>query len=322
MAQDAALSESELMETIGPMLESASSERDPTTRDELIRRVLTQFGNNTLKRLADFYGPQLKPPVPASFEEPVEQGTAEIYSFALEEKLVHLVRYGSALQLYEVEVARERLSSAIRYFIQELQISSSFGGMERASSGLHRWVVQPFLADLEQAGVETLVFVTSDTLLPLPLSTLFDSRRYLIDDFQVVRSFGMMTPGVQRTEQAALVEKLSSLDGLASGARDEDFELTALQNEILISQSNRVINADFPVMALISGHLVTGAAINLVSLWPINDGARAQLLDLFQGELAAGASPSAALRTAQLEFRSSSRYGHPFLWGGFMVVDW
>ena len=71
-----------------------------------------------------------------------------------------------------------------------------------------------------------------------------------------------------------------------------------LQDSITVSRSNRVPSDDFPALALMSSHLVTGADVNLVSLWPINDGARTQLLELFQAELALGASYAAAMRAA------------------------
>ena len=75
--------------------------------------------------------------------------------------------------------------------------------MERASAGIFRWVVQPYLNDVRQAGIEKLVFVSSDTLAPLPFATLFDNRRYLIDDFEVLRSFGKVVAPINQSAYKA-----------------------------------------------------------------------------------------------------------------------
>jgi CHAT domain-containing protein len=71
--------------------------------------------------------------------------------------------------------------------------------------------------------------------------------------------------------------------------------------------------------------LASGADRVLVSLWPVDDRATAILMDRFYTELAAGASPDAALRDAKRfvrDLREGDRapFSHPAYWGGFVLI--
>ena len=100
--------------------------------------------------MSDLYGSAFTMPPLLSPPGPVLPSNAEVYSFAFDEKFVHLVRQESSVHVYEVEVTADRLATAIKYYVQELQISSSFNSMERCSTELYRWLVQPYAAELQQ----------------------------------------------------------------------------------------------------------------------------------------------------------------------------
>jgi CHAT domain-containing protein/Tfp pilus assembly protein PilF len=78
------------------------------------------------------------------------------------------------------------------------------------------------------------------------------------------------------------------------------------------------------VVGLPQAFLAAGATQVIMSLWPIDDLATAQLMKIFyHNYLAKGVSPAAALREAQRAmFRNSVRKA-PFYWGGFEIQgDW
>jgi CHAT domain-containing protein len=322
-AQSDLQSEGEVLLVIESLLETAADENDDEARSELIRRALNLYREHTWQQLVELLGVQIALPASNLPLQPVQENTAEIYSFALTGKLVHVVRLESTLQLYQVAVTNDRLTSAIRYFIQELQISGSFGGMERASAEIHGWVVQPYLDELRQADVEKIVFVTSETLAPLPLTSLFGNRRYLLDEFEVVRSFGMAGYTAQQpAQQTTLVSSVEAIIAAADESDPGTIELSVLREGILVSRSKQVISDNVSALRLMGNHLAAGASVNLVSLWPTNENVRSELVESFESELAEGASYSAALRAAQLEMKSSLRYAHPSIWGGFLLVEW
>ncbi|HEY3056498.1 MAG TPA: CHAT domain-containing tetratricopeptide repeat protein [Thermoanaerobaculia bacterium] len=70
--------------------------------------------------------------------------------------------------------------------------------------------------------------------------------------------------------------------------------------------------------------LFAGAARVVASLWKVDDAATAELMTQFYRRLfLQKASPSAALRGAQMELRKQERWASPYYWAGFVMQgDW
>jgi CHAT domain-containing protein len=63
--------------------------------------------------------------------------------------------------------------------------------------------------------------------------------------------------------------------------------------------------------------MVAGAARVVASLWPVDDAITMQFMAVFYRSLVGGNTPSAALRTAQLDVMRS--HPHPFHWAAFTL---
>ncbi|PYP61553.1 MAG: hypothetical protein DMD37_13195 [Gemmatimonadetes bacterium] len=74
------------------------------------------------------------------------------------------------------------------------------------------------------------------------------------------------------------------------------------------------------LMGLARAFLAGGARAVAATQWPVG-AASADLMDTFYRELAAGSTPDAALRDAQLALRRTPATSHPFYWGGFVFVQ-
>lgn len=68
--------------------------------------------------------------------------------------------------------------------------------------------------------------------------------------------------------------------------------------------------------------LAAGADSLLMSLWPVEDNATTELMQLFYRHLLDGKSKGQALRAAQCDllYRTSSNYTHPYFWAAFRLV--
>jgi CHAT domain-containing protein len=77
-------------------------------------------------------------------------------------------------------------------------------------------------------------------------------------------------------------------------------------------------------MGLTRAFLYAGVPRVVVSLWNVNDRATASLMAAFYEKvLRRGASPSQALREAQLELRKDKRWASPYYWAAFVQHgDW
>jgi len=79
------------------------------------------------------------------------------------------------------------------------------------------------------------------------------------------------------------------------------------------------------LMALSRGFLAAGASRLVMSLWPVDDKATAELMAHFYRHMLGTErlTPSAALRTATLEMRRQPRWRAPYFWAGFLLQgDW
>jgi CHAT domain-containing protein len=78
------------------------------------------------------------------------------------------------------------------------------------------------------------------------------------------------------------------------------------------------------LVGLTRGFMYGGAKRVVASLWNVNDGATAQFMKHFyQGLLARGLSPAAALRAAQIEMWKRQQWRSPYYWAAFVLQgDW
>ncbi len=68
--------------------------------------------------------------------------------------------------------------------------------------------------------------------------------------------------------------------------------------------------------------LAAGARSLVMSLWPVEDNATTELMQIFYQHLLHGESKVEALRTAQCQLLQSpfSSYSHPYFWAAFRLV--
>jgi tetratricopeptide (TPR) repeat protein len=71
------------------------------------------------------------------------------------------------------------------------------------------------------------------------------------------------------------------------------------------------------MMGLVRGFMVAGAARVVASLWPVDDAITMQFMAVFYRSLVGGNTPSAALRTEQLDVMRA--HPHPFHWAAFTL---
>ena len=73
-------------------------------------------------------------------------------------------------------------------------------------------------------------------------------------------------------------------------------------------------------VGVLGSFLYAGAARVMVSLWPIDDRATAELMKRFYRHIFEdGLRPSAALRSAQISMLGEARWRAPYYWAGFFL---
>jgi CHAT domain-containing protein len=94
------------------------------------------------------------------------------------------------LRVYSSPVGARELEAETRALRRTLENRTTRAYLKHARQ-LYDWVVRPAQADLEKAGIKTLVFVPDGALRTIPLSTLNDGKSFLIEHYAVATSPGL-----------------------------------------------------------------------------------------------------------------------------------
>ncbi|MBL8189862.1 MAG: CHAT domain-containing protein [Acidobacteria bacterium] len=103
----------------------------------------------------------------------------------------------------------------------------------------------------------------------------------------------------------------------------EIYNLNLPAELVVLSACETGIGKDIKGEGLISltrGFMYAGARRVLVSLWPVDDPATAELMKRFyRGMLKENLTPSVALKKAQIEMQRQARWRSPYYWAGFVL---
>jgi CHAT domain-containing protein/tetratricopeptide (TPR) repeat protein len=103
----------------------------------------------------------------------------------------------------------------------------------------------------------------------------------------------------------------------------EIYNLNLPAELVVLSACETGIGKDIKGEGLISltrGFMYAGARRVLVSLWPVDDPATAELMKRFyRGMIKENLTPSVALKKAQLEMQRQARWRSPYYWAGFVL---
>ncbi|MBI1778223.1 MAG: CHAT domain-containing protein [Proteobacteria bacterium] len=185
--------------------------------------------------------------------EEVAAKTAGIYPIMLADRLELLMSLPSGQRLVSVPVGREQLTEAVRQLRTYLEKRATREFLPHAQQ-LYDWLIRPMLPALEDAGVDTLVFVPDGALRTIPMAALFDGEHFLIERFAVASVPGLtlidprpiaraapkvLLTGLSRSVQGYpglpnVTEELRLIGDLFGGRvlQNEQFQLAALEQEL------------------------------------------------------------------------------------------
>ena len=159
--------------------------------------------------------------------------TAAIYPIVLPDRLAILVTFPDGLREYSSLVGAQRLEAETRAMRQTLEKRMTREYLKHARQ-LYDWVVRPALADLERAGVKTLVFIPDGALRTIPLAALSDGKQFLIERYAVATSPGLTLtdprPLAAVTPKVLMAGLTESVQGFAAlpGVKTEIANISSL----------------------------------------------------------------------------------------------
>jgi CHAT domain-containing protein len=164
--------------------------------------------------------------------EEVSNDAAVVYPILLPDRLELLVTLPSGLRRYTSDVSSSRLAEEVGRFRRALQDprSDAYRALGRR---LYDWLVQPYAADLAEAGVSTLVFVPDGPLRTVPMAALFDGEQFLTDRYAlaVTPSLALVDPQpLDRADMQLLLGGVSESVGGFPALAMVPAELEAVSN--------------------------------------------------------------------------------------------
>ena len=133
-----------------------------------------------------------------SLDDVVNQGdptAAVIYPIILEQELQVIVKVSKQpLRHYATHKSHSEIESVLRQLREQLVDEDTIKKTQALGKEVYTWLIQPIDAELQQAGIKTLVFVLDGAFRNVPMSTLYDGKQYLIETYAVALNLGLQLP--------------------------------------------------------------------------------------------------------------------------------
>ncbi|MCC0177605.1 CHAT domain-containing protein [Waterburya agarophytonicola K14] len=207
-------------------------DRQPVSQANLLQARNT-IESLQLAELNNFFREACLDATPTAIDQ-IDRQAAVIYPIILRDRLEVIVSFpDKSLKHYTQPIAQSALEPIIEELRQTLQIRSRRKFYQPAQK-LYSWLIAPVLQELEQQQVETLVFVPDGSFRNIPLATLHDGEKYLIQQYNVA-----LTPGLQLLAPLPL-EKVQ-LKTLAAGITQQRRGFSSLEyvNQELLNIQNQ-----------------------------------------------------------------------------------
>ena len=229
------------------LLRQAASEPVGDARQALLRRARDTVEELRAAELRDYFQDDCVDAQRAKLAalESVSASALVIYPVPLSDRLVILVGLPSGrLEQYSVPVGRTEVEREAHSLRRRLQERTNRRYLAHART-LYDWLLRPLEHRLDSGEFETLVFVPDGALLTIPMATLHDGEKFLIERFALA-----LTPGMELTDPRAMDP--DNLRALLAGMSEGSEGFSPLPNVVAeidairaMTPSDVLLNADF-----------------------------------------------------------------------------
>ncbi len=139
--------------------------------------------------------------------------TAIIYPIILEDRLEVVVKIPhQSLRHYTTKLPHQEIEKTLSRLQEIITEPDRNKETHLLSQQVYNWTIEPIETELQQNGVDTLVFVPDSSFRNLPLASLYDGKQYLIEKYAIalnpaLQLFSTNTPTI--TEYNAIAAGLT-----------------------------------------------------------------------------------------------------------------
>ena len=117
---------------------------------------------------------------------------AVIYPIILPDRLEVILKIPQQpLRHYTIRQPQTQIEQTVERLQRSLTEPDRTKDVRDLSQQIYNWLIQPVANQLQQSGVQTLVFVPDGVLRNIPMSALFDGKQYLVEKYAIAVSPGL-----------------------------------------------------------------------------------------------------------------------------------
>jgi CHAT domain-containing protein len=197
-------------QTVELLLRSTSASPSPQTLDKA-RRLIEAL---QLAELDNFFREACLNDRPVALDEVVDRDnpTAAIfYPIILENELGVIVKIPNRpLRQHRVKLLRPQIEATLTRLQEIITEPDREKETLKLSQQIYNWLIEPIANELQQNNVDTLIFVPDGLFRNIPLASLHDGKKYLIENYAIA-----LSPGLQLFAAKAFGEK--RIEALTAG---------------------------------------------------------------------------------------------------------
>lgn len=165
----------------------------------------------------------------------IDSQAAVIYPIILSDRLeVILSLPHRPLRHYATPLPKEKVESILEQLYSSFYVGFSQTERLRLSQEVYNWMIQPAETDLAANNIKTLVFVLDGYLRNIPMASLYDGQKYLIENYSIAVSQGLQLfpEGLQYQQIKALMMGITEARQGFSPLPGVEIELKGIAQEI------------------------------------------------------------------------------------------
>lgn len=228
------------------LLKKAPSMKDGNERQKVLAQAVKSTELYKNAELQDYFKDECVTALESKIEgvDKISDDAAVLYPIVLTDRIELIMSCKGRFFQQTVPVDSLTLSENIRYY--RLRLENPDNPLyTRDSERIYRWIIAPVEKELETSNIKTLIIVPDGSIRTIPVSSLFDGNKFLIQKYRAVT-----TPGLNLTDPSALDRsKINVLIAALSEKKAGFSALPGVKSEVEhISEnfdSKILINRDF-----------------------------------------------------------------------------
>jgi CHAT domain-containing protein len=162
---------------------------------------------------------------------------AVIYPIILEQQIDVILKLPNSneLRYHNTSVSKGEIEEVLQRLQENLAKPQGKKKVQIDASQVYQWLIAPFLTDLENAKVNTLVFLLDTPLRNIPMAVLYDGKNYLIEKYAVAVTSGLELREPKTLQREQLNAMLAGLTESRQGyppLKNVDLQLNQISAEI------------------------------------------------------------------------------------------